>query len=123
MEDNRLEQIEALQALVEYSPKLLNGLKSIAEELQGHRQPDTDEFLLTVIKGMNWEIQVLNGSMSLLNEKEILIDKEKANQLFVEFSGAYQRKNDADIARIVENQLTPFFEQLEKAAKSKIAER
>lgn len=91
MEDNRREEKEALKVLTEYSPKLLKSMRNVMEELHGNRQPDTDEYLLSIIKGMNWEIQVLNGTMDYLNEIEQLIDKQAANALFVNFSKIYQK--------------------------------
>ena len=53
MEDNRREEKEALKVLTEYSPKLLKSMRNVMEELHGNRQPDTDEYLLSIIKGMN----------------------------------------------------------------------
>lgn len=118
MEDNRAEQIEALEVLSEYSPKLIRGMKAVAGELAGSRQPDTDEYLLSVINGMNWEIEVLNGTLSLINEKSEQIVKEDANQLFVGFSSLYQNKDDAGMAAAFERDIIPFFEKLEEIAKN-----
>lgn len=118
MEDNRAEQIEALEVLAEYSPKLLKGMKAVAEELSGNRQPDTDEYLLSVVNGMNWEIQVLNGTLSLINENFQQIVKEDANQLFIRFSSLYQNKDDAGMAAIFRQEIIPFFEKLEEIAKN-----
>lgn len=116
-EDNRREEKEALKVLTEYSPKLLKSMRNVMEELHGNRQPDTDEYLLSIIKGMNWEIQVLNGTMDYLNETEQLIDKQAANNLFVNFSKIYQEKDDAKLAEAFEKEMIPFFEKLEEAAK------
>ena len=98
MEDNRKEEKEALAVLVEYSPKLIKSMKAVVEELRGNRQPDTDEYLLSIIKGMNWEIEVLNGTMDYLNETEQIIDKAAANELFISFSRTYQEKDDIKLA-------------------------
>lgn len=118
MEDNRAEQIEALEVLAEYSPKLLKGMKAVTEELEGNRQPDTDEYLLAVINGMNWEIQVLNGTLSLINEKSEQIVKEDANRLFVHFSDLYQGKNDRAMAEAFRQEIIPFFEKLDGIARN-----
>lgn len=45
MEDLRQQQKEALQALSEYSPRLIRAMKNVVEELRGNRQPDTNEYL------------------------------------------------------------------------------
>ena len=120
MEDNRREEKEALKALVEYSPKLLKGMQAVIEELKGNRQADTDEYLMSVIKGMNWEIQILNGTMEYLNEAEQLIDKSEANNLFIAFSNTFQEKKDAAIAAQLEERMIPFFTKLEEIAKIKM---
>lgn len=122
MEDNRAEQKEALQALTEYSPKLIASMKAVVKELTEVRQPDTDEYLKSIINGMNWEIQILNGTMSLLNETEELVDKNAANQLFVGFSDVYKKGEDKVIAVYIQSKLLPFFEELENIAKNKINE-
>ena len=120
MEDNRREEKEALKVLTEYSPKLLKSMRNVMEELHGKRQPDTDEYLLSIIKGMNWEIQVLNGTMDYLNETGQLIDKQAANALFVNFSKIYQEKDDEKLAEVFEKDMIPFFEKLEEVAKVKM---
>lgn len=116
MENIREQQLEALQVLLDYSPKLLRGMKNVIAELRGGRQPDTDEYVRSVINGMNWEIEVLNGTLSLINEDSIRIQKEEANRLFVGFGETFNRKNDEEIASAMETDLYPFFEKLEQIA-------
>ena len=120
MEDNRKEEKEALAALVEYSPNLIKSMKAVVEELRGNRQPDTDEYLLSIIKGMNWEIEVLNGTMDYLNETEQVIDKAAANELFISFSRTYQEKDDIKLADAFEKDMIPFFTRLQDVAKAKV---
>lgn len=121
MEDNRAEQIEALQAMLEYNPKLLRAMKAVAEELAGSRQPDTDEYLLAVIKGMNWEIAVFNGTMEVLKEQDTAIDKAAANDAFVAFSDLYKNKDDKGMAECLQQKIIPFFEVFEEAATKRCA--
>lgn len=116
MEDNRAEQVEALQALTEYNPRLVKAMKAVAGELKENRQPDTDEYMQAIVNGMNWEIQVLNGTLELVNEKSVQIDKAAANDLFVAFSDTYQAKDDAGIAEMLETRVIPFFQELETIA-------
>lgn len=120
MEDNRKEEKEALAVLAEYSPKLIKSMKAVVEELCGNRQPDTDEYLLSIIKGMNWEIEVLNGTMDYLNETEQVIDKAAANELFISFSRTYQEKDDIKLADAFEKDMIPFFTHLQDVAKAKV---
>lgn len=114
-------QVEALQALTEYSPRFLNSLKAVHDELVIERKPDTDEFLDAVIKGMNWEIEVYNGTRELF-EGNSALDKDKANQAFVDFSAAFKRHDDNEMGRLLRELIIPFFTALEGAAISVIAD-
>ena len=44
MEDNRAEQIEALQVLEEFNGRLVKNMEIIVKELSGERLDDTDSF-------------------------------------------------------------------------------
>ena len=50
MEDLRTQQIEALEVAVPYCAKISNALNNLMEELNGHRQPDTDEYMKSSLK-------------------------------------------------------------------------
>ena len=69
MQSTREEQKEALETLVEFNERLLKNMKI----------DDTDIFLADILKAINWEIQVTNGTIELLNEKEQNIDKDTFN--------------------------------------------
>lgn len=114
MEDTNMslkeQQVEALQVLTEYSVKLIKGMNTSAEELSGNRKEDTDEFLRKVLDGVNWELNVLNGCLSLINENEELFDKNKANEVITEFQNAYSSGNDEEIATALTEKLIPLVE-------------
>ena len=114
-------QVEALQALTEYSPRFLNSLKAVHDELVIERKPDTDEFLDAVIKGMNWEIEVYNGTKELF-EGNSALEKDKANSAFLDFSAAFKRHDDNEMGRLLREMIIPFFTALEGAAISVIAD-
>ena len=118
MSDNRQEQIEALQAMLEYNPRLMNAMKSVTAELLEDRQPDTDEYLLAVIKGMNWETEILNGTKEVLDEQEIELDRKMINQVFLDFNEAYKQKDDITMGVLYRDKIIPFFELYEQAARN-----
>lgn len=120
MEDTRREQREALQALTEYSPRLLQAMKNAAEELDGNRQPDTDGYLDSIIKGMNWELQILNATMDYINEDHTEIDKTAVNTVITEFNTAYQKKDDKVISELLKEEVILLFEKIAEAAQKKI---
>lgn len=121
MDDQKKEMVEALETLVEYSPKLIKALEIIPVELRDDRKPDTDEYIQTILKGMNWEIQIINATMSLLNENETLVDGKKINTVLNEFNQVFENKDDVALANQFEANILPLFQQLEEAAKEKIA--
>lgn len=119
--ENREEQVEALQALRDYNARLVPAMKAVASELRSVRKEDTQEYLMAVIKGMNWEIQIVNGTMELINEKEQQIDKEEVNGIFMEFSDAYQKQDDILMTVCLEEKIIPFFKKLQGITESIVA--
>ncbi len=123
MEDNTMsneeleaQQREALQSLIDYSPKLINGIKISAGELDGKRVEDTDEFLRKVVDGINWVLSVLNGCMSLINRDEILINKETANAAIVRFDETFKSGLDSQIAQSLTNDILPLINLIAQTA-------
>lgn len=112
MENEFREEIEALEALKSYNVKMVKALKEIIPELKGQKKEDTDEYFQHILKGLNWEIQVLNGTMDYLNRNEIIIDKENLNKSIVALNCAINKKDEKAIASIIEMELYPFFEKL-----------
>lgn len=116
MEDLRAQQKEALQVLAEYSPKLIRAMKAVVEELRGNRQPDTDEYLRSIVNGMNWEIEIFNHTKDYINESEERLDKESFNQAILQFNEAYTGKDDLKMAELLEGEVLAIFEKLENIA-------
>lgn len=75
MEDNRKEQIEALEVLLEFNERLVKNMNIIVKELSGKRLDDTDKFLKSIVDAINWEIQVVNGTLEVINDGEERLDK------------------------------------------------
>ena len=115
MIENRAEQKEALETLIKFNTRLVANMKTIEAELSGNRQEDTDAFLTDIINAMNWEIQVMNGTMELLNEDKPRIDKEAFNEKVQTLGSAIAAKDDARMAEAF-TELIPVFEALGKAA-------
>lgn len=120
MADNRAEQKEALEVLVEFNERLVKNMNIIIKELSGARLDDTDNFLKGIIDAINWEVQVMNGTMDMLNEGRERIAKEKFNDAIVALGDAVSAKDDAKMAEAFKT-LIPEFENLGNAAKEVIA--
>lgn len=121
MEDMRAQQIEALEVLEDYNKRLIKSMKNIIPELEGERKEDTDKFLDEIVKGINWEIGILNGTMTLLNETRERIRKEDINSSILKLSKALEGKKDSEIAASMKETL-PVFENFGKAAEEVLEE-
>ncbi|MGN0513859.1 MAG: molecular chaperone [Lachnospiraceae bacterium] len=115
MDEIRKQQAEAVQVALDYSPKLINGINIIVSELKGERLPDTDEYLNEIINGLNWLLEVVNGTIDLLNEKQIIIEKQKVNGVIVELSNALKAKNDTLVADLLNTGIKSFVESFIEA--------
>lgn len=121
MEDMRAQQIEALEVLEGYNKRLIKSMKNIIPELEGEWKEDTDKFLDEIVKGINWEIGILNGTMTLLNETRERIRKEDINSSILKLSKALEGKKDSEIAASMKETL-PVFENFGKAAEEVLGE-
>lgn len=116
MEKQIAEQKEALETLIEFNDRLVKNMNIIIKELSGARMDDTDAFLKGIIDAMNWEIGVMNGTLSLLNSGEERIHKTEFNEKVIAFREALEHKDDRKMAEAIE-QLIPEFENLGEAAR------
>ena len=122
MEDNRKEQIEALEVLLEFNERLVKNMKIIVKELSGKRLDDTDKFLKSIVDAINWEIQVVNGTLEVINAGEERLDKEAFNKAVSALAGAIKAKDDAAMAAEFQN-VIPVFEKLGEIAAKVVKEK
>lgn len=116
MEDNRAEQKEALEVLIDFNDRVLKNMNIIVKELSGERLEDTNQFLKGIVDAMNWEIEVVNGTMELLNEGKERINKAEFNAAVTRFGDAIKANEDAVMAEAI-TALIPMFENLGAAAR------
>lgn len=118
--DNRAEQKEALETLVEFNVRLIKNMNMIKKELSGNRLDDTNAFLKDILNAINWEVQVMNGTMALLNEDAPYIDKKDFNEKIIALGNAVNAKDDEKMAAAFED-IIPLFEKLGERANQVIA--
>ena len=116
MEDNRAEQKEALEVLIEFNDRVLKNMNIIVKELSGERLEDTNQFLKGIVDALNWEIEVVNGTMGLLNEGKERIQKDAFNAAVLRLSDAIKANEDTAMAEAI-SALIPMFENLGAAAR------
>lgn len=120
MEDKRAEQLEALETLAEYNDRIIKNIPILVKELNGARLEDTDKFLDGIIKAINWEIEVLNATMDVLNEGKERIRKAEINDKIVALGEAISSKDDAKMAAAFEGMM-PVLENLKSAVQEVLA--
>lgn len=120
MEDNRAEQIEALGTLVEFNEKVVKNITILVKELRGARLEDTDKFQNSIVNAINWEIEVLNGTMEVLNDGKARVNKETVNKKIIALGEAIKAKDDEQLASAFEDIRTEL-ENLGIAAQEIIA--
>ena len=119
MEDSRTEKLEALETLVSYNDKVVKNVGILIKELSGQRLDDTDKFLDSILNAINWEIQVLNATLDVINEGKERIVKEAFNEKVIVLGEAVKGKDDAKMADAF-RALEPELEKLGAAAREVI---
>ena len=112
---------DVLKTLVDYSPRLIQGMQAVCTELCEERAADTDEFLRSVVDGMNWEIEVFNGLRERFMELGLSFDKDEMNSIILRFNDAYKSKDDIAIAKSFMDDTIDLFILIEDLAKQALA--
>lgn len=110
MDEIRAQQIEVLEFAISYIPKLGQAIKEILPELQGEEKPDTQDYLKQIIDGINMVIEIANGTLDFINEKEVLINKDGIEEKVQLLSRACLARDNGQIALELETGMLPFLD-------------
>jgi hypothetical protein len=69
--------IESLQEAVNYLPRLTDGIKKIASEIERKEHQNINEYLTNFTEGLDWIINVMQKSQSLLGIKDFDLHNKK----------------------------------------------
>ena len=117
MENNRKEQLEAVKVLADFQDKFITNTEILIDELTTVKKEDTGQLLKSVTDAVNWEMGVLNGTLSLINEKEEKLNKNDINEAVMKLADALRTKEDRQIADALEQQLLPMLKKVKDAVK------
>ena len=115
MEDLRTQQLEALKVALPYCDKMIAAVNNIIYEFSGNRQEDTDEYMTSILNGLNWIFEVYNGTQELINKDEIVIDKIVVNAYVMKLNEANKDNDDAKRAEAFKG-ILEFLEAFKGAA-------
>ena len=71
MDETRVQQYEALEDGATYALRLVPAIREIIPELRGDEKDDTQDFKNQIFEGINYIVEVVNGTLPLINEKEV----------------------------------------------------
>ena len=115
IDNTRSEQIEAVVMAADYCKKLVKAMDNLAGEFENGKLEDTDEYAKNVLAGINWTIQVYNGTKDCLKGIGILIDEGKINAAIGDLGRAYQDDDDAAKAAVLRSALKEFVSDMIEA--------
>jgi len=86
----RVEQLitETLKEAEDYLPKLKNALNNSAELFKNGKEADASDLLDKALEGIQWYLEIINGIISLIDNKEL---KDKGNEILSDFTQALNR--------------------------------
>lgn len=113
MEELKKQQIEALEVASGYCKKLANGIENVVKELEGEKFPDTDQYVDSVLKGLNWTFEVFNGTKELIEENNITLHKEDVNHAVIELNEALKNNDNAKKAQLLKGDILTFVKEMQ----------
>jgi hypothetical protein len=114
---NREQENEAIRVAAEYCVKLENAINNAVHELTENRQPDTDEYVKDILNGLNWTIQVYNGTREYLAELGAGIDEAAVNAAVADVAESFKANDDAAKARALGGEMLDFVRKMKDAEK------
>lgn len=121
MEDIKAMQLEALETAVTYIEKLAPAIKEIVPELRGEEQPDTEDYLAQIVDGINFVLEILNGTISMINEKEVIINIDGVEEKVCELSDAFAIQSHSMIADSLESGILPVLDAFYQVSQAIVA--
>ncbi len=110
MDELRQQQYEVLQNGAEYALKLVPAIREIIPELRGDKKDDTDDFKNQIFEGINYIIETVNGTLPLINEKEVILNQDGIEEKIQQLIKSSESNDDNEIATALEEGILPFVE-------------
>lgn len=110
MDDVKRMQYDALKDGADYAMRLVPAIREILPELRGEKQDDTEDFKNQIFEGINYIVEIVNGTLSLINEKEVILNREGIEEKMQQLISSVDKKDDVEIAKALEEGILPFVE-------------
>ncbi len=110
MDELRELQYEALKDGADYALKLVPAIREILPELRGDMKEDTEDFKNQIFEGINYIVQTVNGTMSLINEKEVILNRDGIEEKMQQLIASVHENDNMKVAQALEEGILPFIE-------------
>ncbi|MBR4759352.1 MAG: hypothetical protein IK078_04295 [Lachnospiraceae bacterium] len=110
MDEIKVQQYEALQDGADYALRLVPAIREILPELRGDEKDDTQDFKNQIFEGINYLVEVVNGTLPLINEKEVILNRDGIEEKMQQLINSVDSKDDAAVADALEQGILPFVE-------------
>ncbi|MDE6744647.1 MAG: hypothetical protein K2J95_12265 [Lachnospiraceae bacterium] len=110
------QQKEAMQEAAGYLSRLIPAAEGMADEFKGELQEDSYDMLDMVVEGLNWIIQVYNGTKDVINKETEQIDSKAMDQKISAFGTAYTSHDQSGIVSGLEDAVLPFLRKMKEIA-------
>ncbi len=113
-------QKENLISADEYLPRLIETAQTVSAELAGEQEEDTHDLFNQVIDGVNYIIEIFNGTLSLTNKERIVFNTDEVEAMIQRLSNAIIAKEDKRVAAAMQDGMIPFLQKFQVVIKEYI---
>lgn len=110
-------QKENLVSADEYLPRLIETAQTVSAELAGVQEEDTHDLFNQVIDGVNYVIEIFNGTLSLTNKERIVFNTDEVEEMIQTLSKAIIAKEDKQVAAAMQDGMIPFLQKFQVVIK------
>ena len=110
MDELKKMQMEVLKEGADYSLRLVPAIREILPELRGEAREDTEDFKNQIFEGINYIVEIVNGTLPFINEKEIILNRDGIEEVMQRLIESVDGKDDEKVADALEEGILPFIE-------------
>lgn len=120
MSNEKKEQVEALQQAGPMIDRVIGAVNRVIDEYSGEKLPDTEEYMHSVLQGLEWVFAVYRGTKSLMDANDSSINQEEVNGYVLRLNEANKTQDDSERAEAFKG-ILKFVEEFKKEAECIVA--
>lgn len=109
-------QKEVMQEAAGYLTRLIPAAEELKDEFLGELKEDSYDYLNMVVEGLNWVIQVYNGTKDEINAGAEQINSAEMDKKISAFGSAVISRNQQNIAKSLTEDVLPFLSKMKEIA-------